>query len=75
MGSDLGGVMCACWCLRDVHERWNDTAYCGRCGRKACPRYRPARVRWYQVWRPRLALGPLTASDLELLSARPEEIS
>jgi len=64
--------MCACWCLRDAHRRWNDTDYCGRCG---CDHYRPVRLHWWQLWRPRAVLGELTPDDLRLLYQLPEEIT
>lgn len=44
--------MCACGCLPVVHEHHHDRTYCGRCA--DCPRYRPVRLSWWQLWRPRL---------------------
>ena len=72
-------ALCACGHEREPHAHYRrsgatpcsvrlpDGSWC------PCERFRPARARWWQFWRPRLVLGPLTPADLRLLSARPEE--
>lgn len=40
----LGGA-CACTCPRAAHEHFRAGSDCGRCGKAACPAYRPARRR------------------------------
>lgn len=38
------GRLCVCGCVEDNHEHHRAGSDCGKCGRFACPHFRPART-------------------------------
>lgn len=65
-------IPCACSHGPEDHEhRYRRGLDCWRCGKTVCPCYRPARLSWWQLWRPRMSVP---VSPAGLFPADREEI-
>ena len=62
-------IPCACSHGPEAHEHNRRGLDCWVCGKKKCPVYRPARMAWWQVWRPRMSV-PDSPAELTAIPIR-----